>query len=262
MPKLDDAQSLTEFYLDEIDAAVEIRQSYNSFVVGQAGALHGALAHDSSAKATLNRVLKHKASDPGVLYKSLVVQAHGIFENYIRFIVDAVVVERFETLNNYSELDEKVRNAHVAHVSAVLTHIRSGAINGVSYNFQDLLSNFGKSLTGQKGFKLNSEVYTKLMGNCTPDRIDNLFKSLSLPQPFKDQLLVNTPLRSHFGEKSKSRASDRAKETLEQKIHLRNDIVHGDLTRAVDLNELRETVDFFRALTSALTELVKSSAPD
>ena len=48
--------------------------------------------------------------------------------------------------------------------------MKSGNILGVAYNFDNLLTNLGKGLSGQKGYKLNPEVYTKLMGNCTAEK--------------------------------------------------------------------------------------------
>lgn len=129
---------------------------------------------------------------------------------------------------------------------------------GASYNFDALLENLGKSLSDQKGFKLHPEIYTKLMGNCTSTRITDLFATLELPEPFSESLGKNSKLRTYFADKAKGRVADRARETLDKQIDLRNDMVHGELTRSVDLTALNDSMSFFRALISALDELVRT----
>ncbi|MFB8344960.1 hypothetical protein ACWGNA_27790 [Brucella cytisi] len=128
---------------------------------------------------------------------------------------------------------------------------------GLPYTFEALLQNIGVGLTGANGYKLNPEIFTKFMGNPTPTRLEKLFQSLSLPEPFSDELGQNTELRDHFGERTKERVAVRAKEKLENQIGLRNDIVHCDLTQAVDFGELQDTVGYFRALISGLGEILK-----
>jgi hypothetical protein len=128
---------------------------------------------------------------------------------------------------------------------------------GVAYNFDDLLTNLGKALSGQKGYKLNPEIYTKLMGTCTAERLEKLFEAISLPEPFSDKLGKNAQIKAHFEDKTKGRVALRARSKLDSQINLRNDIVHGDLTRALNLNELQDTLGYFRALISGLDELVR-----
>lgn len=258
MPKLDTAKSVADAYLDEIDATIEIRQSYSNIVVGMAGQIMEALRNDGAARSTVQKALKHKSTDPSALYKPLVVQVNGVFENYIRSLAKAVIEDRFETVELYTELRKEFRDDHIAHAARVLTYVKAGSVMGVPYNFDDLLANLGKGLSGQKGYKLNPEVYTKLMGNCTADRLEKLFAALALPVPFSEPLGRNAELKAYFADRAKGRVADRAKEQLDKKIQLRNDIVHGDLTRTVDLNELQDTLKFFRALMAGLDELIRA----
>jgi hypothetical protein len=244
MSKLDAAKTLANSYLDEIDATTEIRHSYNSIVVAQAGVLLNALAHDNSAKGVIQRALKYKTTDPGTLYKSLIVQVNGIFESYIRSVVKIIIEERFESIKLYSSLEANFRNNYIGHAARVLTHIRDGSVMGVAYNFDDLLTNLGKALSGEKGYKLNPEIYTKLMGNCTAERLEKLFRAISLPEPFSDKLGKNAQIKAHFEDNTKGRVALRAKSKLDSQINLRNDIVHGDLTRALNLTKPVESIEF------------------
>lgn len=258
MSKLDDAKKIADLYFDEIEATLEIRASYNSIILTHAQALFGALAHDGAAKAALTAALKHKDVDPSALYKPLLVQVNGVFERYIRDVVAAIIEERFEKEKIYTNLKDSFRVDYVMHAARVLTHIKSGNILGSPYNFDALLVNLGKGLSGQAGYKLNPEIYTKLMGNCTPDRLEGLFKALALPEPFSDDLGRNTQIRTHFEDRIKGRVAIRAKEKLENQIDLRNDIVHGDLTKSINIDELRDGLDFFRALIAGFDQLVRT----
>lgn len=258
MSKLDDAKSLADSYLDEIDATIEIRQTYTNIVVAMAGPLMGALKYDKTSQATIQQALKYKTVDSSTLYKPLIVQIHGIFENYVRSTVRAIIEDRFEINETYANLDQKFRNEHIAHAARILTHIKGGSILGVAYNFDGLLTNLGKGLSGQRGYRLNPEIYTKLMGNCTAERLEKLFEAISLPEPFSDALGRSTAIQGHFDDKTKGRVATRAKEKLDSQIALRNDIVHGDLTRAVDLTALQDTLSFFRALIAGLDQLVRT----
>ncbi|MER8425009.1 HEPN domain-containing protein [Mesorhizobium sp. M1403] len=257
MSKMDDAKSLADSYLEEIEATIEIRQSYTNIVVAMAGPLMGALKHDKAAQTAVQQALKYKTVDPSTLYKPMIVQIHGVFENYIRSLVKAVIEERFEVVELYSSLEQGFRNNHVAHAARVLAHVKSGNILGVAYNFDNLLTNLGRGLSGQKGYRLNPEVYTKLMGNCTAERLEKLFEAISLPEPLSDALGQNAQIKAHFDDKTKGRVAIRAKEKLDAQINLRNDIVHGDLTRVVDLTALRDTLGFIRALSAGLDQLVR-----
>ncbi|MGN6537610.1 MAG: hypothetical protein ACTHKQ_18015, partial [Mesorhizobium sp.] len=105
MPKLDAAKSLADSYLDEIAATIEIRQSYTNIVVGMAGRLLSALGQDGVAKAAVQQALKYKSVDPSALYRPLLVQANSVFENYIRSLTRAIVEERFETVELYTNLE-------------------------------------------------------------------------------------------------------------------------------------------------------------
>lgn len=256
MSEITQAKELAGSYLDEIVANIEIRKAYNNIIVSQAPSIFAAIGSDKYATESLKFALKYKATDPSSFYKPLIVQINGIFENYIRSIVKAVITERYETAESYSNLNEYFRHNHITYAAKVLSHIKSGAIMGTAYNFDTLVQNLGKSFSDQKGFKLNPEVYTILMGNCTAARIADLFAALELPAPFEEDLGKSKALQSYFSEKAKGRIAKRASEALDKQIDLRNDIVHGNLTRSINLSELTESVDFFRALISALDEII------
>jgi hypothetical protein len=258
MSELDRAKTVADSYIDEISGTVEIRRTYNDIIVAHAGQLYGAFAGDKWARTKLDAALKLTGVDPSTSYKPLIVQLNGVFENYIRSVVKAVIEERFEKAETYFALEQGFRNTHVTHAAKVLSFIKSGTVMGAAYNFEVLLKNLGLSLSGHKDFKLSHEVFTKLMGNCTPSRLTELFESLDLPTPFSNALGENAQLCKHFKDNAKGRVASNAERVLKAQIDLRNDIVHGELTRAVDLAELQESISFFSALISGLDELVRA----
>lgn len=259
MSKLDLAKSIAKTYLDEIEANIEIRQTYNNIIIAHSATLFQALSYDENAKGNLKAALKYKTTDPNAFYKPLLVQIHGIFENYIRSLVSAVIEERFEIAEKYSTLNKVFRDEYIRHAAHILKYIKSGSIMGTSYNFDDLLASLGRTLSNQTPFKLHPEIYTKLMGNCTSSRIIDLFNALELPRPFSEPLGNNIELKKYFSENKKGRVANLASETLDEQIDLRNDIVHGELTRSIDLTSLKESLNFFRALISALDQLVSNA---
>jgi hypothetical protein len=256
MSKLDDAKNVANTYLDEVVATVEIRQSFTKVLIPSSGTL---LGNQSVAylKPELQKALKHRHAQPNATYKPLVVQVCGIFESYVRSVTQAVIEDRFETAESYWDLSEAFRNDHITHAANVLAHLKKGHVMGAAYRFDDLLLNLGKGLGGQKGYKLNPEIFTKLMGNPTAKRLEGLFSTLSLPEPFSDDLGKSLDLQNFFNERAKRRVAKLARDTIDEKIDLRNKIVHGDLTLVVDLTDIEETVSFFRALISGLHELVQ-----
>ena len=229
MSKLDDAKSVADSYLSEVDATIEIRQAYNSIVIGMSGTLMGVYKDSKYHQNVIKEALRYKTVDPSTLYRPLVVQVHGVFEHYIRSIVDAVIEDRFESMASYNDLEEGFRKEHINYAARVLVHWKEGNVMGLPYPFEVLLHNIGAGLSGASNYKLNSEIFTKFMGNPTPARLEKLFRSLSLPEPFSDDLGQNTGLRDHFGDKTKGRVAVRAKEKLERQVDFRNDIVHGNI---------------------------------
>lgn len=259
MSKLDDLKSLTDQYFDEIDATLHVRHSYNSVIVGLSADIFGAVSENRTAKEALSLALKYKSTDPSVLYRSLFVQIHSIFEHYIQNLTAIVIHDQFGSLEKFGDVSDDFRKEYFFHAAKLLTYIKSGNVKGVAYNFDALISNFGEVISNQVKYKLNPEVFTKLMGNCTPDRLESLFKSLMLPEPFSDRLGSNLAVKKYFADSAKGRVSSRCRERLSKEIDLRNEIIHGGLTRAISLGELNDGLSYFRALVAGLTELVEKT---
>jgi RiboL-PSP-HEPN len=251
------AISTSDAYMREITATADMRQCYNDIVVSQASTLFAAFSENKLAKSSLTRALALKLTDSNTLFRGLMIQVHANFENYIRLYISAVIAQKFESKETYSEIEEEVRHEHLIHVAKIILKIKSGSISGSNYDFDTLLRNLGSCLTNRSKFALNSEVFTVLMGNCTPDRLENLFNALKLRAPFDVITGKNKSLKIWSGETSPARVASRTRQELGRQIDLRNDIVHGNITRAVSLTDLQISLQFFQALISALDEMAR-----
>jgi hypothetical protein len=256
MSRIANAKSIAQHSFDEIDASIQVVQSYKNIVVQKSSELFDAFKNNNHAKIELQKYLRHKTLDEKIIYRSLIVHSNSIFEHYVALLVEAVITERFEVKSNYLDLDDDFRKQHIYHAAKILSYIKDGSLRGVHYDFNKLLTNLGKGLSGQQGYGLNPEVFTRLMGNCTPERLENLFAIISLPAPFSDKLGDNKNLQSHFDNRKKRQVSKYSKDKLSKEIKLRNDIVHGDITKSIDESKLRDTVDFFRSFISGIDDII------
>ena len=241
--------------IEEAEATARIRHAYSSILVTNAQALFSAF-EDRNAKRNLEIALRDKDTDPSMLYRGLLLQLSGIFENFVRSLCAVIIAKRSSDAGSYVDIEEAIRREHTYQSARILSHIKSGSIQGVRYDFESLQESWAKCILNSENFKIQSEVFTLLMGNCTSSRLTDLFSSLSLTGPFDDMLGKNPDLRACAKERSSRRVAKFAKSTLDNQIALRNDIAHGNLTKAVSRAEFESSSSFYRALIEALSDRV------
>lgn len=259
MATLDSAKSLADAYFDELRATAEIRQAYHDIIVLNAPTLYGAFGHDAKLKGRLTDVLKLKTTDQSALLRGLFVQAIGVFDEFVRSLISAVLDKRTNDSGKYSDLNESLRNGFISQSGRVLSHYGSGTVNGVRYDFSKLTSSLAVCLSDSAGYFLEPRVFTILMGNSTPDRLKKLFATVGLPEPFSPDLGECGELKKAMGETRKAQVAQMAEERLAALIALRNDIAHGYLTTSISADEFREHIKVLCALTSALKELCEKN---
>jgi hypothetical protein len=257
MASFSSAKTTARNYLDEIISTVRIRQSYNDIIISQSGALFAAFSHDQMAKGKLQEALRHKDTDTNSLFMALVVQANGVFEQYIRNFASAALEARRLKCEKYSDLDEELRYDHIVASAKVLSFLKKGDVNGQKFNFPRLVSQLGACFTDSAEYYLSGDVFTILLGNCTPARLENLFKSFGLSEPFSDEIGENAMLKKRMKETKRAKVARMSRDELERQIDLRNTIVHGDLRPTVNLNDVEQSVEFFSALIEAFDSLAE-----
>jgi hypothetical protein len=253
MSSLSIAEQTAIAHIDEILANVRIRQSFTDIVVKHAAYLYGAYG-DAKLSAALEKTLKDRDADPSPMFRGLIIQLNAVFEGFIRALVGAALDEKRAAARVYGDLDEEVRREHIHRSATILTNAKAGHLKGLHYDFATLQANLGACLTNAEGFSLNNEIFTLLMGNCTPTKIDGLFQDIGLSSPFGDALGDDAGLKTWANQKAKRQVVKRAREELEQQLALRNDIAHGNITKPITQTELIASAQFFRALIHALAK--------
>lgn len=257
MNLLQRAKSRAGMQIEEARSTARIRRAYTSILVSNAQSLYPVFQHQQQAQL-LKEALKDKDTDASMLLRGLLLQLNGVFENFVRLLCTAIVETRTARAGSYSALDEHFRTEHLHHSATILTHQREGDVRGLKYDFAALETNLAKCLLDTNDFKVQPDVFTLTMGNCTSTRLTVLFKSLSLEDPFSDTLGQNTQLREWAQDRSNRRVSKAAKVALDDNISLRNDIAHGNLTKTVSDTEFESCAEFYGALIGALSEKVSA----
>ena len=187
MKAVERALSTAEAQIEEAEATARIRNAYFTIVVSNAQALFGLFAEYDKRKA-LTQALEHKNTDSSMLHRGLILQINGIFESYIRAVCDAVLTTKSRNVNSFFELDEKIRNEYIYRSAVILTHAKDGNVRGKSYDFDGLKTGLAGCFLGVADFEIRTEVFTLMMGNCTPLRLSRLFEALCLTDPFDDRI--------------------------------------------------------------------------
>ncbi|MEN4767285.1 MAE_28990/MAE_18760 family HEPN-like nuclease [Duffyella gerundensis] len=256
MKKIDTSLGLANLQFSEISSSITIWNSYSKILLRHSPSILGAI-YDSQSRLDITNALKEKSVSGDIFHRSMFIQAYSIFEFYIK----AVTTEIIDTISfgkeKYSCFDQKFRDTHLVLTAKVLSHLKSGSVNGIPHNFATTTKNLGDCLLNLEPFELNKEVFTLLMGNCTPERIDALFKNLNLPCPFDEKsssLGRHNGLQKHFASGKTAENTRQTTQKLKEMIDKRNDMVHGNITSTITLNELEETVEFTKFLVEALND--------
>ena len=256
MNVLQRAVSTARMQIEEAEATARIRLAYTSILVTNAQALFAVLEDRKEAKNNLETALKDKDTDPSMLYRGLLVQLNGVFESFVRSLCAVILEKKSSDAGRYAAIEKAIRQEYTYKSARILTHVKSGAIYGIRYDFEALQSSWAKCILNSEDYTIQSDVFTLLMGNCTSSRLTDLFRSLSLAGPFDDVLGKHPGLRTCAKERSSRRVAKFAKTTLDEHIALRNDIAHGNLTRAVSRTEFESCSTFYRALIDAISDKV------
>ena len=257
MNSVERAKDTARLHIEEAQATARIRRAYTSIIVSNAASLYSVF-QDPQQRRLLTEALKDKGTDDSVLLRGLVLQLNGAFENFVRLLCAAIVEIKSAQASAYSALGEQLRISHLHHSATILTHQRQGNVQGLKYDFEALQTSLANCLLDTRDYKVQPDVFTLLMGNCTAARLKELFTSFSLDDPFNDSLGRNAKLKEWAKERSNRRASKAAKTALDDHIALRNDIAHGNLTKTISETDFDSSAAFFGALIEALSDKVSA----
>ncbi len=259
MDAIERARSTAQSQIDEILTNAQIRQCFTNFFVANALEIYAYDNMRTEVKTELIKILKYKASDPAATYRGLLLQLNGTFELFVRHLVSAVLQDHSSKVKKYSELSDTVKNAHAVCSGAILAKMHDGTINGVKYNFDSLQRNLGECFQDVRGFHLNTDAFTLLIGNCTPARLEKLFQTVGLSPPFDDATGKNKAVRKWAnGARAREAASGAAKE-LGLQLGKRNEIAHGSNALTVLPADVENAAVFYSALADAFVEKARAA---
>lgn len=258
MTEFDAAKARAFNYLKELRETAEIRQIFNDILVGRNGELLGLFAYDREIKDRIRGAANLKTTSTTVMYKGLFIQSHSVFESYVRDLSRIVLRKRSEAAANYFELPEDLRLNHIHYSAGVLRQIKSGTVSGQRFDFDGLIRALGNCFSGSEIFSIVPEVFTLMMGNASPDRLENLFRELGLEDPFNPGIGRNAHIKKVLNESRQAPAARLAKKELKRLLDLRNTLVHGDFSASVEKSDFDDAVNFFEAVIEGLHEIVLS----
>lgn len=253
MATFDTVHSVAKSAISEIMTNADAQTSYASFINRQSAQLFDYAAGEGKKhfKAELVRLLNSVTPDPTVVYRGLLIQLNGVFEGFIKSFVAAHVERVGSKESTFGALPGPLRTTYTAYAGRVLARIHEGSINGIAYDFDALQASLGTCFSNASPFGLKGEVFTVLMGNCTPERLEKVFQQVGLPEPFGDPIGKHKSIQGWCREKRARAAASLAREELERQIEMRNDLVHGLATKAVMISDVQHAASFFAAIIDA-----------
>lgn len=241
----------------EIVANASVRQRFPAFVLGQAQDLFAYASDKAHVKGELQTLLKLGSPDPAAVHRGLLIQLNGVFEGFIKSLVSSHIAQKASRVSQFDELETSLQTTYAAHAGRALSRIFDGSINGISYDFSALQAEMGNCFSGGTPFTINGEVFTLLMGNCTPERLAKLFDQVGLPEPFGATVGQHKAVQSWCGERKAGRAASLAQDELAQQISTRNDLVHGLASKDVVIHDVERAAVFFDCLVTAYSDLAE-----
>lgn len=250
MDPLQLARRGAEAGLREITDNLTIISSFKSIFVARAGELYDRENISAELKRSLDKTLHLSSTDFGPSYAGLFVQVHSVFERYISGFTRGCVERLARGVQKYSDLPPHFVLHHNVSAAKALTYIPDGHVNGVTFDFDALMASLAVCFTDQEEPRLTPRVFTISMGNCTPERLDKLFKIVGLPKAFAEDLGAHAAIKGLNGYKGKAGAlAKQASNDWAASLTLRNRIVHD----ADSVPQVNSTdVENLSALTLAL----------
>lgn len=253
------ANSIAKASIGEIIDNALARQRLPAFVRSQTRELFDYCKDKPHIRSELQTIIKLSAHDASVVYRGLIIQLNGIFESFIKSLVSAQIHNISTKAECFDDLEEGVKTSYIFYIGNVFSKVHDGAINGVNYDFDTLKREVGSCFSNVSPFSMSGEVFTLLMGNCTPKRLEKIFSQVGLPEPFSDVFGKHKAVQQWCSEGKARRVATMARDELEKQISLRNELVHGLGTKNVVLEDVQNSARFFLAIIDAYTDLAEEN---
>jgi len=186
----------------------------------------------------------------------LYVRVIASFERYLRRRIEAVVDELSMHGNAFEAIPEFIRNRNIALTGRLLSSIDEPK-DHLAFNYDALVANLASCTVGSKSFRLNSAAFSAAVVGSGPDVLERALKTINVDH-FWDRLGANTHLQKIIGTRGPRETGNHARTKLQDLTRKRNQIAHaGDSEPALSAQDVREAIEFIRALATSLDAEVK-----
>jgi hypothetical protein len=241
--------------IEEISENAQIRDAFSSFFIGNAGKLYSWSNLDSHTKTKLNKLLELKTVEPASTYRGLFIGLCSIFELFCKNMIENTVTRKINGIEKFEELDSKISASNFYHTGEFFYRQKERYLNGDRSYFEKLSNNLSTCNPTSGSFFINTELLTKNLGNCTPDKLESKFEELGLSSPFCDKLGQNKELQKWVGSSGVRITTNETRKTLKNTIHRRHQVTHPDgSNQSIVIDDIQRSAKFFSILMPALAD--------
>lgn len=241
--------------LDEVRSTLTSRNAQNTGIAAIAPLVMPLLENRHYEKSIFQAALDSRRVSLDSFYRGLFVTSVSVFEVFIKMFASALTQIRSQNANKFSDLPETFRQRYIVHAANVLSHVGSGSVKGIPYNFLALQNSIGLCFSDKIKPTLDGEVYTILMGNPTWERLTNLLKSLGIHDPFDQTFGSNTNIKN-WGNATWKKNIAEAEAKLDVLMNKRNLIVHSAKPVSIVEQDIVEACNFFEAMARGLVDVM------
>lgn len=248
---------LREFHKD-LDRAERLLD-----LIGQFRAFGGSVAaHRSDPASTrwteaaeLGDVAQTVRPDLPILSGALHMYVSGRFEFFVREVVIAVVDTLCASASAYADLPDKLRE-ELKKLTLIV------AQNPARYGYndeqaEDLLMSLSSNLSGAETVSVQSEILAITESNMTPQILATVMKRVGI-QSIWHEIGKQAKLKSYLETRNDGECTVESQSRLTAIMRDRNNFAHPtSATKFPDVEQVRNTCSFLRALSEVLVDIAK-----
>jgi hypothetical protein len=188
------------------------------------------------------------------LLRPLLVRLSASLERYTRALVEEVVVAHSEQVTNYDDILPHIRTRNMVLTGSLLAYSESPREH-LNLSLETLIDNLATCRPGSTSYQLNASAFGAAVIGCGPPAIERALGNLGIAE-WWDKVGADGQLAGVLGTRGSRATAKVARVRLEELWRWRNQFAHGgDEEAAFTEEQLRETVAFIRAFSSALDEV-------
>ncbi len=177
----------------------------------------------------------------------------GIFEAYIKTLVEEMAVAIAQMANSYSQIPKSLRLALIKDTAKVIPDPRRyGHGDGAVESF---IKNLHMNIHEDDLSSINYQCITITESNMRPEILSELFKKVSVTKVW-EEVGGQVQVKTHFSTTNSQDAQRKAMDYLENFMRQRNDIAHVSTSVTwPSTSSVIDDVEYFKALGKVLVDI-------